>query len=51
MGCVLSKPFLFVGHRAEVAQGRVQAGMVVSCEPRHDFVNRCAAIAEIMAMD
>lgn len=40
VGFMLSKPFLFVGHRAAEAQSRVQAGMIVSCDPRHDFVNR-----------
>ena len=45
------KPFLFVGHQAEVAQGRVQSGVVISGDPRDDFVNTRAAVAEIVAMD
>jgi hypothetical protein len=38
-------------YEASVTQCRVQPGLIASHDPRHDFVNRCAVVAEIMAMD
>ena len=50
VGELSGKPFLFVGHGAEISEGGVQARVVVICGPRHDFVTRRAARSEIMAM-